>query len=56
MILLDWLQAKAKRVVEEYISIVRRRACCAPEVMLHGYCKLAYSLRKQSVEGELDRQ
>ena len=34
MILLDALQAKAKRVVEEWISMVRRRACCAPAVML----------------------
>ena len=34
MILLDWLHAKAKRVVEEWISMVRRRACWAPEVML----------------------
>ena len=34
MILLDWLQAKAKRVVEEWISMVRRRACWAPDVML----------------------
>jgi hypothetical protein len=35
MILFDWLQAKAKRVVFEYISMVRRNACCAPAVMLH---------------------
>lgn len=34
MILLEALQAKAKRVVVLYISIVRRRACCAPDVML----------------------
>ncbi len=34
MILLEALQANAKRVVDEYISIVRRRACWAPEVML----------------------
>src|SRR5271156_989871 len=34
MILLDWLQAKANRVVFEYISMVLRRACCAPEVIL----------------------
>lgn len=36
MILLEVLQAKAKRVVVLYISIVRRRACCAPDVMLAG--------------------
>ena len=29
------LHASAKRVVEEWISIVRRSACCAPVVMLH---------------------
>lgn len=34
MILLEALQAKAKRVVVLYISIVLRRACCAPDVML----------------------
>lgn len=34
MILDDILQANAKRVVLEYISIVLRNACCAPEVML----------------------
>lgn len=34
MILLEALQAKAKRVVEEWISMVRRRACWAPDVML----------------------
>ena len=34
MILVDTLQASAKRVVLEYISIVRRRACCAALVML----------------------
>lgn len=33
MILLLWLQARAKRVDEEYISIVRRRACWAAEVI-----------------------
>ena len=34
MILFDVLQARAKRVVFEYTSIVRRIACCAPPVML----------------------
>lgn len=34
MILLDWLHARAKRVVLAYISIVRRSACCAPGVIL----------------------
>ena len=34
MILLDMLHARAKRVVFAYISMVRRRACCAPAVML----------------------
>jgi hypothetical protein len=29
------LHANAKRVVLLYISIVRRSACCAPDVMLH---------------------
>jgi hypothetical protein len=33
MIWLELLQARAKRVVEEYISIVRRSACWAAEVM-----------------------
>ena len=37
MILLDMLHAKAKRVVFENISMVRRRACCAPGVMLEFY-------------------
>ena len=35
MILFEALQAKAKRVLEEWISIVRRRACCAPAVILN---------------------
>jgi hypothetical protein len=34
MILDERLQANAKRVVLEYISIVLRRACCAPPVIL----------------------
>ena len=34
MILLEALQANAKRVVEEWSSMVRRRACWAPEVIL----------------------
>ena len=33
MILLLWLHASANRVVFEYSSIVRRRACCAPVVI-----------------------
>ena len=34
IILEDVLQARAKRVEFEYISIVRLKACCAPDVML----------------------
>lgn len=34
MILFAWLQASAKRVVEEKISMVRRMACWAPVVIL----------------------
>lgn len=30
----EMLHAKAKRVVEANFSIIRRRACCAPGVML----------------------
>lgn len=37
MILLLILQARQKRVVLENISMVRRRACCAPAVMLQAY-------------------
>lgn len=33
MILVETLHARAKRVVLEYISMVRRRACWAAEVM-----------------------
>lgn len=35
IILADVLQARAKRVVLEYISIVLLKACCAPVVMLN---------------------
>lgn len=34
MILVELLQASANRVVLEYSSMVRRRACCAADVML----------------------
>jgi hypothetical protein len=33
MIFVELLHASAKRVVDEYISIVRRSACCAPFVI-----------------------
>lgn len=35
MILEDVLHARAKRVEFEYISIVRLKACCAPDVILN---------------------
>lgn len=41
MILLLILHARQKRVVLEKISIVRRRACCAPAVMLQVVRKIA---------------
>lgn len=40
IILEDVLQARANRVELEYISIVRLKACCAPDVMLNSANKL----------------
>lgn len=49
------LQASAKRVVDEYSSIVRRSACCAPLVMLQGetvrsvICQLELSVKREII-------
>lgn len=50
MIWLELLQASAKRVVEEYISIVRRSACWAAEVM-HRMLQFLSAGRRFDVHG-----
>lgn len=45
MILFDMLHASANRVVFEKISIVRRRACCAPGVMLSASSRMTILCR-----------
>jgi len=45
MILSDWLQARAKRVVLLYSSMVRRNACWAPSVMLSASSRMTILCR-----------
>ena len=47
MIFDDVLQARAKRVEFEYISIVLLKACCAPDVMLK-YIHIRYLIQNTS--------
>jgi hypothetical protein len=51
MTLVDWLQANAKRVVEEYSSIVRRNACWAAVVMLQ--CVAGHAVQRNAGYNEL---